>query len=254
VGGLLATLSVVCGRFYQDLLEEDLQEYFAVEANQALARDVLVPRFNIGPGQQIVVVRRDKQHDKRSLDALHWGLIPHFAKDKKGAYRCINARAETVDKTPTYRTAFQKRRCLVVAHGFYEWQALGPKLKQPYAIAKVDRGPLALAGLWENWLDESTGEWLRSVTIVTTEANDTLRALHDRMPVVLEQQHFAAWLGEQPTSPDALKAQLVPSSQAFELWPVDPRMNRTVVEDADILRPVVLPHAQQAEKLPRNPA
>lgn len=249
-GDLLATLSVVCGRFYQDLLEEDLQEYFAAEADPGLAKEVLAPRFNIAPGQQILVVRRDKQHERRSLDALHWGLIPHFAKDKKGAYRCINARGETVDKTPTYRTAFQKRRCLVVAHGFYEWVTLGPKQKQPYAIAKADRGPLALAGLWENWLDKTTGEWLRSVTIVTTQANDTLRPLHDRMPVVLEQQHFAAWLGEEPASPDALKGLLVPSVEAFTLWPVDPRMNRVAVEDPDILRPLALPDALRAEKLP----
>jgi len=245
----------VCGRFYQDLLEEDLQEYFATEPSlgstpesRALRDDgldeaVRAPRFNIGPGQQILVVRRDKRHDQRALSALHWGLIPHFAKDKKGAYRCINARAETVESTPSYRAAFQKRRCLVVAHGFYEWQALGPKHKQPYAIARADRGPLALAGLWENWLDPTTGQWLRSVAIVTTEANATLRSLHARMPVVLEQQDFACWLGEQPASPAELKGLLVPSAQAFELWPVDPRMNRAAVDDADILRPIVPPDA-----------
>jgi putative SOS response-associated peptidase YedK len=267
----VVTLCSVCGRFYQDLLEEDLQEYFAAEAGEALDSassgsqahaSLYAPRFNIAPGQQILVVRRAPssparrttapldRDERRSLDALHWGLIPHFAKDKKGAYRCINARAETVDRTPTYRMAFQKRRCLVVAHGFYEWQTLGPKHKQPFAIAKRDRGPLALAGLWENWLDNSTGEWLRSVTIVTTEANDTLRVLHDRMPVVLEPAHFAAWLGEVTASPDQLKALLVPSTQAFELWPVDPRMNRVAVDDADILRPVLLPETQRAEKLP----
>ena len=263
VGRSLATLSLVCGRFYQDLLEEDLQEYFAAEPSAELDEAARAPRFNIAPGQPIVVVRRDKQHDpsslvrggsapfgRRSLDALHWGLIPHFAKDKKGAYRCINARAETVETMASYRAAFQKRRCLVVAHGFYEWRTLGPKHKQPYAIARADRGPLALAGLWENWLDKATGQWLRSVAIVTTEANATLRALHDRMPVVLEQQDFARWLGEQPASLAELKGLLVPSAQAFELWPVDPRMNRVLVDDADILRPIVLPDAQPVEKLP----
>jgi putative SOS response-associated peptidase YedK len=234
----------MCGRFYQDLLEPDLQEYFDTKVTSYVSEAARAPRYNIGPGQDIWVVRLDKEHRQRSLDTLHWGLIPHFAKDKKGAYRMINARAETVDSAPSYRTAFAKRRCLVVARGFYEWRKLDPKHKQPYAIAKPDRSPLALAGIWENWLDKSTGEWLRSVAIVTTEANDTLRALHERMPVVLEQHDFATWLGEEAAPPAELKALLRPSPEPFDVWPVDPRMNRVQVDDPQILEPIAL----EAEK------
>lgn len=234
----------MCGRFFQDLLEEDLQEYFDTKVTSHVADAARAPRYNIGPGQDIWVVRLDKQQ-QRSLDTLHWGLIPHFAKDKKGAYRMINARAETLDRAPSYRVAFAKRRCIVVAHGFYEWRKLDAKRKQPYAIARPDRAPLALAGIWENWRDDSTGEWLRSVAIVTTEANDTLRWLHERMPVVLQQQDLAAWLGEQAVAPEQLKALLRPSTEPLELWPVDPRMNKVQVDDPQVIQPIAPPQEKR---------
>lgn len=235
----------MCGRFYQDLLERDIRSYFEAEQTLVVSEAASQPRYNIGPGQDVWVVRLDREQQHRSLDALHWGLIPHFARDKKIAYKLINARAETIDTTPSYRTAFAKRRCLVVAHGFYEWRTLAPKRKQPFAIAKSDDTPMALAGVWENWKDPTTGEWIRSVAIVTTEANQALASLHDRMPVVLQPADFGLWLGERPSAPDQLKALLTPSTEAFTLWPVDPRMNRVQVDDPQVLLPIELP----AEKL-----
>lgn len=236
----------MCGRFMQDLLERDIRDYFEAETSHVVSETVSKPRYNIGPGQDIWVVRLDREH-KRSLDALHWGLIPHFATDRKSAYRAINARAETIDKTPMYRAAFEKRRCLVVAHAFYEWRKEG-KHKQPFAIAKANGEPLAFAAVWENWLDKATGEWVRSVAIVTTEASPGLRPVHDRMPVLLAQSDFPAWLGERPASLQQLKSLLAPTAEGLRLWPVDPRMNRVEVDEPSILEPVVPPTSAQ-EKL-----
>lgn len=227
----------MCGRFFQDLLEEEVRAYFEVEELGELSELAAPPRYNIAPGQPIWVVRNNPRTGNRALDALHWGLIPHFASDRKGAFRCINARAETIDRTPSYRAAFARRRCLVVARGFYEWRSVG-KQKQPFAIMPSEGTPLAFAGVWENWLDKSTGEWLRSVAIVTTEASEALRSLHDRMPVVVAPEHFARWLGEEPASPEQLKALCLPDARAFQVWPVSPRMNRADVEDAAILERV----------------
>ena len=220
----------------QNLLEKDIRDYFDAQATDVIDEAARAPRYNIGPGQQILVVRRNREQ-QRSLDSLHWGLIPHFASDRRGAYRAINARSESIERTAMYRAAFAKRRCLVVAHAFYEWRKEG-KLKQPYAIAKQSGEPLALAGLWENWLDKSTGEWVRSVAIVTTAASAQLSSVHDRMPVLLERADFARWLGEEPATVEQLKALLVPLEQGLELWPVDPRMNKVQVDEPSILEPV----------------
>src|ERR1700712_797428 len=229
----------MCGRFMQNLLEKDIRAYFNAEATDFISEPAQAPRYNIGPGQDILVVRRNREQ-QRSLDSLHWGLIPHFASDRKGAYRAINARGESIERTAMYRAAFAKRRCLVVAHGFYEWRKEG-KLKQPYAIAKQSGEPLALAGVWESWLDKSTGEWLRSVAIVTTEPTEQLRAVHDRMPVLLARADFARWLGEEPATPEQLTALLVSAPAPLRVWPVDQRMNRTEVDEPSILPPVELP-------------
>jgi putative SOS response-associated peptidase YedK len=235
----------MCGRFFQDILEEDLRAYFEAESTAVVSEAATRPRYNIGPGQEILVVRARPEHAGRSLDAVHWGLIPHFAEDRKGAYRSINARAETVDRAPSYRGAFAKRRCLVVAHGFYEWTKQG-KQKLPWAIQREDGQPLALAGIWENWLDPGTGEWLRSAAIITVDANPQLKAVHERMPAILEPASFALWLGEQEATRERLKALLVPSAEPLRVWRVDPRMNRTEVDDAAVLTPV----AQEPVKRP----
>ena len=229
----------MCGRFFQDLSEQDVRAYFGAEPSDSVHEAARAPRYNIGPGQPIWTIRVNPKTGERTLDALHWGLIPHFARDKKGAYRCINARAETIDRTASYRAAFGRRRCLVVARGFFEWRSEG-KHKQPFAIMPSDGVPLAFAGVWENWLDKESGEWVRSVAIITTEANAALRSLHDRMPVVVAKEDFARWLGEEPASVDALKSLLRPDERRYEVWPVDRRMNRADVEDDRILDRVEL--------------
>jgi putative SOS response-associated peptidase YedK len=214
----------MCGRFFRRSPREELAAAFGAELGSASAE----PAYNIAPSQQVLAVRFNPQTGTRTLDDLQWGLIPFFAKDTKIAWKTINARAETVDTMPSYRAAFQKRRCLIVADGFFEWKELGDgkrKRKQPYAIALDHREPFALAGLWEGWKDPATGEWLRTCSIVTTDANAQMQTLHDRMPVILHPEDYGAWLGEESAPPAELKALLRPWDGQLVIWPVSPLMN-----------------------------
>jgi putative SOS response-associated peptidase YedK len=139
---------------------------------------------------------------KRELAQLHWGLVPSWSKDPKIAYSTIYARAETVASKPAFRAAFKARRCLIPANGFYEWRKAGPR-KQPYRIAMKDDGLFAFAGLWEHW-EGKTSEVLESFTIIVTEANDLVRTVYDRMPVILDPAHYDSWL-DAATPADAAR-------------------------------------------------
>ena len=151
----------------------------------------LVPRYNIAPTQQVPVIRL-RADASRELSLLRWGLVPSWAQDPSIGQRMINARAETVASKPSYRAAFRRRRCLVPADGYYEWQKAG-RAKQPYYIRLRDEPLFAMAGLWEQWHDTG-GELWETFAIITTEANQATRAIHDRMPVILSQQDYAQWL------------------------------------------------------------
>src|ERR671921_147091 len=157
------------------------------------------PRYNGSPSQELLVIRRDAETRENSLDLLQWGLIPSWAKEKPKPPP-INARAETVAKLPMFRSAYNKRRCILPIDSFYEWKAIpGSKAKQPFAIGMKDRAPFGLAGLWENWKDPTTGEWVRTFTVITTDANELVAKLHDRMPVVIAPDDRERWLkGPKP--------------------------------------------------------
>jgi putative SOS response-associated peptidase YedK len=178
----------MCGRYTLTAKPEELQERFGVD--DLLLQDV--PRYNVAPTQPVAVVRLGAS-GRRELVALKWGLVPRWAKDAKDAARLINARSETAGEKPSFKEALAQRRCLVLADGFFEWQKLSPKEKQPYRFV-VDGGkPFAFAGLWER--ARIDGQPLETCTILTTEANDVVRPLHDRMPVILDDDaQIAAWL------------------------------------------------------------
>jgi putative SOS response-associated peptidase YedK len=150
-----------------------------------------------------MVVRRHPETGERHLNALRWGLIPYYEKDPKGGRKPTNARAETVATTGLFRAAFARRRCLVPAETFYEWQKRPDGMKQPYAIAREDGEVMAFAGLWEGWRAPD-GETVRTFAIVTTDANAGMAELQDRMPVILEHQDWPLWLGEVEGDPTAL--------------------------------------------------
>lgn len=230
----------MCGRYFENSPRDEIAAAFRIDPAEA----DLAASYNVAPGHEVAVVRFDPKRDARFIQEAHWGLIPHFAKDRKSAFKHINARAETVAETPSFRTGFAKRRCLVIASGFYEWRKVG-KRKQPYAIALRDRAPIGLAGVVEYWRDPKTGEWVRSCAVITTRSNELVAQLHDRMPVIIAPQDYARWLGEEPVGPEELKALLRPyASEEMVIWPVDARMNKPEFDDPALLDPVQESHLE----------
>lgn len=181
----------------------------------------LPPRYNIAPTQDIAIIRADSTG--RHLSLAHWGLIPSWAKEGDGGYSTINARAETVDTKPTFRGPFKRHRCIIPADGFYEWHEVGG-VKIPHHIGMKDGSPFALAGLWDVWKGPQ-GE-VTSCTIIVTDANQFMKPLHDRMPVILDATDYERWLdpGNQDTS--SLKTLLVPAPEGLLTeWTVSRQLN-----------------------------
>jgi putative SOS response-associated peptidase YedK len=196
------------------------------------------PRWNAAPGQDLLVIRRNHETGALSLDPLRWGLIPNWCKDPKGGRRQINAKCEAVRDLPTFREAYRKRRCIVPVDGFFEWKAIkGQKAKQPYAIAMRDGAPFGLAGIWENWKELASGEWLRTFAIITTEANELVATIHDRMPVILAPGDYARWLGEEPDPRELMRPY---PADLMRMWPIATRVNKPENDDASIVEPVEL--------------
>jgi putative SOS response-associated peptidase YedK len=187
----------MCGRYAITKTAEEISQWFDMDGPPPN----FPPHYNAAPGQELPVIRLHPVSGDRVLGLLRWGLIPHGSRDPKIAWKCINARGETLGTTPSFRRAYRTRRCLVPANAFYEWKADG-KTKQPYAIALRDRRLLAFAGLWENWQDPTTEQWIRTFTIVTTEPIEIVAPLHDRMPLILEPSDYDHWLDPEhdPTS------------------------------------------------------
>ena len=218
----------MCGRFASLLPPEALARLFAT--TNVLPN--VAATWNLAPSQDAPVVRRQPETGERHLDLLRWGLLPHFTRDPGTARRPINARAETVATSAMFRSAFAARRCLVPAAAFYEWRQAG---REPHAIARADGETMALAGLWEGfrWPD---GRVERTFVIVTTAANATLAALHDRMPVVLEATDWPLWLGE--TEGDAATLLRPAGESVLRAWPVSRQVNSPRNNGPDLLRPL----------------
>jgi len=215
----------MCGRYASFLPAEALRALFQT-TNPTPNWE---PTWNMAPTRDAPVVRLHPQTRARHLDLLRWGLVPHWAKDPKSVRQPINARAETIATAPMFRDALERRRCLVPADAFYEWQAIDGT-KQPYAVARADGQPLVFAGLWEGWRG-ADGTVLRTFTIVTTNANTLLRPIHERMPVILEQQDWPTWLGELEGGAAAL---LRPSGAELRVWRVGIAVNN-VRNDSEAL-------------------
>jgi putative SOS response-associated peptidase YedK len=226
----------MCGRYLLKAPADALRRAFGF-----VEQPNLMPRYNIAPTQDAPVIReRREPKGERTLQLLRWGLIPWFAEDMKGGAKLINARAESVATKASFREAFRKRRCLVLADGFYEWRAEG-KQKQPYLIQRRDREPFAFAGLWERWIPKSQPPeppYIDSFTIVTTRANALLKPLHDRMPVILAPEDYARWLDRGSGEAD-LRARLHPAPEDLLAYvAVSPRVNAAAPDDAGLIEPV----------------
>ncbi len=222
----------MCGRYTLtdpgDLLEE-------LEVESPIRE--LVPRYNIAPTQDAPVVRIGDAGE-RELAHLRWGLIPSWAKEAAIGNRMINARSETVAEKPSFRTALRRRRCGVLADGFYEWRKTGGA-KQPYHIHLTDRRPFVMAGLWERWTRGP--QPIESFTIITTQANDKVSEVHGRMPVILDPQHYPLWFDPQVEDSGRLAAVLEPyDDAAMELTPVSRLVNKPTNDVPECVAPIVL--------------
>lgn len=230
----------MCGRYTIKTPPAVMAELFEVDVPPDLH---LIPRQNASPTQDLPAVRRagggtGAGGSGRELVTLRWGLIPSWADDSAIGNRMINARAETVAEKPAYRSAFRHRRCLIPADGFYEWQAPadGGKRKQPWHFRQPGGAPFAFAGLWERWDrgETGTGEPIESFTILTTEANELVRPIHDRMPVIIAPEDLARWLDPAAVDPADLEPLLAPfPSERLEAVKVGPVLPKDPAESHD---------------------
>ncbi len=231
----------MCGRFVSTTPLTDLAERLLVDD---VRTDDERPNWNVTPRSSVVIVASggEPEHRRRVLDRVRWGLVPSWAKNLSVGDKLINARAETIREKPAYRRAFAKRRCLIPVDGFYEWKVVpGRKTKQPVYIHRVDGEPIVFAGLYENWKDKNDpdAEWIRSCSIVTTNANARIAAVHNRMPVILQSDRFAEWLDPENHDVDALTRLLVPApDDLLTYYPIRSLVNRPANNGPELLEPV----------------
>ncbi len=224
----------MCGRITLTTDKDDLQSRFGyVDPSGAL----FSPRYNIAPTQTHPIVRVDE--DRRVLVTMRWGLVPFWAKDVKSGYKMINAKSETLTEKASFRTPFKKKRCLVLADGFYEWSKTAKKgTKIPYRFILKNRQPFAFAGLWDEWKNPD-GEILLTFTIITTSANEIMKPIHDRMPVILHEKDEGMWIDPQLSDKDKLSTLLKPyPSDEMEAYKVSTIVNSPKNESPKCIEPV----------------
>jgi putative SOS response-associated peptidase YedK len=220
----------MCGRFAQYSGLDSLKKSFQLDE---ITCDV-TPSYNIAPLQPILAVIR---HDGNRLGRLHWGLVPSWAKDRTMAAKLINARAETLADKPSFRSAFKRCRCLILADGFYEWKADGPQ-KQPWYFTLSSGGPFAFAGLWDTWKGKEDAVY-HSCTIITTAADESVRQVHHRMPVILTPESHAEWLDPQNQDSARLNAILSEGCvRGLKRFPVSKRVNSIRNNDPACIEPL----------------
>ena len=219
----------MCGRFVAARSVDEVRRLFST----VNPPPNFAPSWNMAPTQLAPVVRLHPGDGTRHLDLLAWGLVPHWARDLKAERKPINARSETAATMPLFRDALARRRCIVPADAFYEWQVTAGS-KIPTAIARADGMPMALAGLWEGWRGPD-GTVLRSFTILTTTAGNTLEYLHERMPVVLEQPDWPLWLGE---AAGPYRELMRPSATGFRSWRVSAKVGNVRNNGPELLEEV----------------
>ena len=234
----------MCGRYSLTTPVEALRQLFLFPELPNLA-----PRVNIAPTQMVPAVRLGSSDApggdagpgaaaaSRHLVMLRWGLVPFWAKDLAIGSRMINARGEQVAEKPAFRAAFKRRRCLILADGFYEWRKEAGG-KQPYRIARADGAPFAFAGLWERWIDPASADEIESCTIITTTANSLLRAIHDRMPVILDPADHDAWLAPETAPARLQRLMRAHPVAALRAYPVSKRIGAVANDTLDLIEPV----------------
>ncbi|RFB80091.1 SOS response-associated peptidase [Methylovirgula sp. 4M-Z18] len=229
----------MCGRFNIVSAPSLMREHFGYAETPNFP-----PRYNVAPTQPVPVVRRERDAEGRvgrHFVLMRWGFLPSWVKDPKDFPLLINARAETVTDKASFRAAFQRRRCLMIADGFYEWRrvagARGKAAATPFLIRRKDREPLALGALWENWLG-ADGSEIETCCVVTTAANGTTAAIHDRMPVILAREDYEAWLNPDVPVSQAMQLTHPAADDLLDLTEISSRVNKVANDDAGVMEPV----------------
>ena len=226
----------MCGRYVRRSDKQRIAEHFRVDPTTF---PDLGMSYNVAPQTFQPIVRLDAQ-GQREIVLMRWGLVPFWAKDAKIGYSTINAKAETVATSPSFREAFKYRRCLVPADAFYEWQKIDAKTKQPFAIGMQDGSPYAFAGLWERWHDAGAEAALETYTILTTDPNAVLEPLHNRMPVILAPKDYDRWLA--PAEPQQLPTDLLRAfpAELMTAWKVDRQVGNVRNNTDACIQPLVV--------------
>jgi len=220
----------MCGRYFLHSNADKLAKLFG-----EMTMPLLEPRYNIAPTQPVPIVRQD-HNGRREMVLVRWGLIPAWSKGPDSRFSMINARVETVAQKPAYRNAFRYRRCLLPADGFYEWRSAGGK-KQPFVLRPSDGRSLALAGLWEHWQD-ADGNEIQSCALLTTEAQGAMRELHQRMPVYIAPQDYAAWLDCHADRTDQADQLIMHTAPDYEYYAVGSAVGNSRNEGPELIAPV----------------
>lgn len=217
----------MCGRYSFAQLSLEVEKRFKIHVDG----NTYVAKYNNAPGQKLAVIANSYPNE---LQFFHWGLIPAWSQDQRMAFNMINARAETLETKPAFRSAFKSKRCLIPADGFYEWKKNG-RIKTPFHIRLKSQEMFAMAGLWEEWKDVE-GKIKNSFTIITTESNDLMRKLHPRMPVMLPKELEKEWLKD--LNPKDLKEMLLPlEGKMMEAFEVSPKINKASNEGKELTDP-----------------
>ncbi len=221
----------MCGRYSLVASIAELEDRFGFDGADA----AYSPSYNVAPTQGVLTVVAES--DARRAVRMRWGLIPSWAKDVSIGSRMINTRAETVAEKPSFRTALRRRRCLVLADGFYEWRRISTG-KRPMRVTMASGEPFAFAGLWDTWQDPQD-ETVISCTIITTEANDLLRPIHERMPVILQRDQEDLWLDHDVPEPEVLREVLIPyNPDTMNAYEISTLVNSAANDGPEVIEPI----------------
>ncbi|MDD4905926.1 MAG: SOS response-associated peptidase [Methylobacter tundripaludum] len=216
----------MCGRYSLIATGQQIMDHFRL-----LSLPVHNPDYNIPPGQKILAIVQLEDGSNRAVN-LHWGLIPSWSKDRTISSHLINARAETLTEKPSFKKAYQQRRCLIPATGFFEWQSIGAG-KQPYHIHKPDNALFAFGGLWEHW--EQDQETVYSCTIITTVANDKIAPIHNRMPIIIAPDDYNRWLDKKTAIVEIADFLAADAYRNMQVIPISTRVNNPLHNDESCL-------------------
>lgn len=225
----------MCGRYFRRSDKQQIAEAFRLGIPTTFE---ILPSFNVPPQTFQPVVRVNDETGQREWASMRWGLVPFWAKDSKVAFSTINAKAETLETSPAFREPFKRRRCLIPLDGFFEWQTISPKEKQPFAVGLKSGALFSVAGLWDAWKDRATGQRLETFTIITTDPNPLMEPFHNRMPVIVRPEDHERWMA--PADPARLPVDLLRPypEEMMEAWKVGKQVGNARNDTPDLITPI----------------